>query len=209
LTVLNASDPEIIGKSAALLRRGAVAVFPTDTVYGLGTIITKENNKNIRKIFEIKKRSLKKPLSILMTLEMISEYIDASDIVITGLKELWPASITFIVNLKYSCLKKFSPYLNTSGNNTIACRVPPHDILLRIIENIGIPVIGTSANISGYKPSFVFAKVFNDLSSKGVDLWIDQGTLPIKSPSTIIDITSPNEPKLLRQGDYKFTTFRS
>jgi L-threonylcarbamoyladenylate synthase len=209
LTIITTSNSEIVNKSALLLRRGVIAVFPTDTVYGLGTIITKENNKNVQKIFDIKKRSFKKPLSILMTLGMISQYIEAPDIVITGLREIWPASVTFIVNLKHSCLNKISPYLNTTDNNTIACRVPPHDILLRIIENIGIPLVGTSANISGSNPSFKFTEVFNNLSTKGVDLWIDQGTLPIKSPSTIIDITSPNKPKLLRQGDYKFSSFRS
>ncbi|PWI48746.1 threonylcarbamoyl-AMP synthase [Candidatus Heimdallarchaeota archaeon B3_Heim] len=209
MIILDTSDPEIVSKAALLMRRGDIAVFPTDTVYGLGTIATKQNNKNVQKIFKIKKRSLEKPLSVLMTLDMISQFIEAPGSVINSLREIWPAPITFIVDWKMSGLKKLSPYLNTSGNNTIACRVPAHDILLSIIRNIEAPIVGTSANTSGHEPSINFSEVFNDLSTRGVDLWIDQGILPQRSPSTIIDITSPDEPIILRKGDFKLTNFRS
>jgi L-threonylcarbamoyladenylate synthase len=191
------------------MKRGAIAVFPTDTVYGLGTIATKENDENVIKIFKIKKRPFDKPLSVLMTLKMISQYIEAPDHVISSLKTVWPASITYIVNWKKSSLVELSPYLNISGNNTIACRVPTHNLLLKIIQNIKFPIIGTSANSSGHEPSTIFSDVFKDLPKKDINLWIDQGTLPKRSPSTIIDITSPDEPKIIRKGDFEFTNFRS
>ncbi len=206
---LNASDPEIMDKAVEIMRRGAVTVYPTDTVYGLGTVATIENNINVKKIFKIKRRPLEKPLSVLMTLEMVSRYIEASDDIITKLKEKWPVSITFIAFLKESGLKNFSPYLNPSRNNTLAFRVPTHNLLLSIIERIDFPIIGTSANTSGHEPSVDFSEVFRNLSKSEVDLWIDQGILPKRSPSTIIDITCPNNPKLVREGDYKFDDFRS
>ncbi|MHA2319966.1 MAG: L-threonylcarbamoyladenylate synthase, partial [Candidatus Hodarchaeales archaeon] len=75
--IIKANNPHLIDQAVEFFRRGAIVVFPTDTVYGLGTLATEDNHKNIEKIFKIKKRSFSKPLSILMTLEMLPKFIEA------------------------------------------------------------------------------------------------------------------------------------
>ncbi|MCK4847489.1 MAG: threonylcarbamoyl-AMP synthase [Candidatus Heimdallarchaeota archaeon] len=204
--IIKIDDPHLIDRAVSLFRRGAVVVFPTDTVYGLGTIATEEN-KNIERIFRIKKRSFSKPLSVLMTMNMLHKYIEAPDEVFTALSKIWPARITFILNQNQNSIIKLSNSLNTSGNNTIACRVPVHNILLQILHGIDVPIIGTSANVSGTTSSYDFTTVYNKLYSEEIDLWINQGKLPQHSPSTLVDFTDHQNPIILRQGDYNFSEF--
>ena len=205
--IIKANDPHLIDKAVNYFKRGAIVVFPTDTVYGLGTIASENNRKNILKIFRIKNRSLTKPLSVLMTLDMLPRFIKAPDKVIKALSTIWPARISFILIQNQNSTIKLSDSLNTTGGNTIACRVPDHNILLQILEKIDIPIIGTSANVSGTASSNDFNEVNSKLNSKKIDLWIDQGTLPDNAPSTLVDLTNHQNPIIVRQGDYDFLEF--
>ena len=205
--ILKANDPHLIDQAVRFFRRGAIVVFPTDTVYGLGTLATQDNHKNIEKIFKIKKRSFSKPLSILMTLEMFPKFIEAPDEVFRALSEIWPARISFILNQNQNSTIKLSKNLNTSGTRTIACRVPVHNSLLQILDRVDVPIVGTSANISGSTSSFDFNEVNNNLHSEEIDLWIDQQKLPKHTPSTLVDLTDHQNPIIVRQGDYDFLEF--
>jgi len=205
--IIKADNPHLIDKSVSLFRRGAIVVFPTDTVYGLGTVATDDNNTNIEKIFRIKKRSFSKPLSVLMTIDMLPKFIEAPDEVFTALSEIWPARITFLLNQKQNPPIKLSNSLNTSGTSTLACRVPAHNILLQILHEIAVPIIGTSANVSGTPSSNDFTAVYNKLHSEEIDLWINQGKLPQHTPSTLVDLVDHQNPIILRQGDYDFSEF--
>ena len=205
--IIKADDPELIDKAVSSFRRGEVVVFPTDTVYGLGTLATANNSKNIEKIFNIKKRPLSKPLSILVTIEMLPNFIDISDKTFAILKEIWPARITIILKIKENPSIEISDILNSAGNNTIACRVPAHEDLLKILEKLSIPIIGTSANISGTSSSNDFNEVYFNLREESIDLWINQGKLPQSIPSTLIDLTDDQNPILIRKGDYDFSVF--
>jgi L-threonylcarbamoyladenylate synthase len=205
--ITKANDPHLIDRAVQFFRRGAIVVFPTDTVYGLGTLATENNRKNIEKIFKIKKRSFSKPLSVLMTLKMLPKFIEAPDEVFTALFEIWPARITFILNLNQNSTIKLSKSLNTSGTPTVACRVPVYNILLQILDKVNVPIIGTSANISGSISSYDFNEVHNKLHSEEIDLWIDQGKLPQHTPSTLVDLTDYQNPIIVRQGDYDFLDF--
>ena len=168
--IIKADNPHLIDRAVSLFRRGAIAVFPTDTVYGLGTVATNDNNTNIDRIFKIKKRSFSKPLSVLMTVDMLPKFIDAPDEVFKALSEIWPARITLILNQNQNSTIKLSNNLNRSGTSTIACRVPVHSILLQILHEIAVPIIGTSANVSGDNSSYDFSTVYNKLHSEEIDL---------------------------------------
>jgi len=205
--IIKANNPHLIDRAVSLFRCGAIVVFPTDTVYGLGTIATNDNNKNIEKIFRIKKRSISKPLSVLMTMDMLPKFIEAPDDVFTILADIWPARITFIFNQKRNSSIKLSDKLNIPGTSTLACRVPIHNILLQILQEVAVPIIGTSANVSGTNSSYDFSTVYNKLHSKDIDLWINQGMLPQHTPSTLVDLTNHLNPVILRQGDYNFLEF--
>ncbi|MHA2217972.1 MAG: Sua5/YciO/YrdC/YwlC family protein [Candidatus Hodarchaeales archaeon] len=168
---------------------------------------SEDNHKNIEKIFKIKKRSFSKPLSILMTLEMLPKFIEAPDEVFTALSEIWPARISFILKENQNSTIKLSKNLNTSGTSTVACRVPVHTILLQILDKVDVPIVGTSANISGTTSSYDFNEVNNNLHSEEIDLWIDQENLPRHTPSTLVDLTDHQNPIIVRQGDYDFLEF--
>ena len=205
--IIKANNPYLIDQAVEFFRRGAIVVFPTDTVYGLGTLATEDNHKNIEKIFKIKKRSFSKPLSILMTLEMLPKFIEAPDEVFTALSEIWPARISFILKENQNSTIKLSKNLNPSGTSTVACRVPVHNILLQILDKVDVPIVGTSANISGTTSSYDFNEVNNNLHSEEIDLWIDQENLPRHTPSTLVDLTDHQNPIIVRQGDYDFLVF--
>jgi len=205
--IIKADNPHLIDRAVSLFRRGAIAVFPTDTVYGLGTIATDDNNINIDRIFRIKKRSSSKPLSVLMTADMLPKFIEAPDEVFKALYKIWPARITLVLNQNQNSTIKLSNNLNRAGTGTIACRVPVHNILLQILYEIAVPIIGTSANVSGTTSSYDFSTVYNNLHSEEIDLWINQGKLPQHTPSTLVDLTDHQNPIILRQGDYNFLEF--
>ena len=202
--ILGIDNPEAVKTAIKFFKQGAIVVFPTDTVYGLGTIATKKYDDKIKKVFIIKNRPYNNPLSILISKIMINEYIDAPDHVISKLNKIWPASVTFILKLKQKKHTVLSSLLNPSKNQTIACRVPPHDFLLSVIQKINLPIVGTSANISGTPASSNFAQVRENLRESEIDLWLFQKNDQENLSSTLIDLTDFKRPIVLRQGDYDF-----
>lgn len=202
--ILDIDNPKAVKTTIKFFKQGAIIVFPTDTVYGLGTIATKKYDDKIKKVFMIKNRPSNNPLSILISKNMISEYIDAPDHVISKLKKIWPASVTFILKLKQKKTSVLSSILNPSNNQTIACRVPPHDFLLSVIQKLNLPIVGTSANISGTPASSNFEQVRENLRESEIDLWVFQKNDLENLSSTLIDLTDFKRPIILRQGDYDF-----
>jgi L-threonylcarbamoyladenylate synthase len=135
---------------------------------------------------------------------MLSQHIKVSPDVMEILDRIWPARVTIILNWKQNSQNKLSSLLNTSKKRTLACRVPKHEVLLSILQEVGVPIVGTSANVTGTPPSFNFSVVRQNLPSNKIDLWVDDGVLPQRLPSTIVDITNSKSPKIIRQGDFDF-----
>jgi L-threonylcarbamoyladenylate synthase len=89
-------------------------------------------------------------------------------------------------------------YLITGGSATVAVRVPANPIAIALIKGLGMPVVGTSANLSG-KPSPLTAdEVYSQLGDS-VDLIIDGGRCPGGTESTIVDVTG-EVPVIIREG---------
>ena len=198
---ISISDPHLISIAAKEFQRGSIVVFPTETSYGLGTIGLKWNDRNIRRIFEIKSRSLDKPISLLITKSMISRYIETSQKTRKILERIWPSSLTIILLCTHQAFQELSPLLNLKNRQKIAFRVPQHELLLKIIKMVGSPIIGTSANKSGSPSKYDLPSIIQELSFDNVHLWIDSGELPKNPPSTIVDLTDPFNPILVRRGN--------
>ncbi len=188
-------------------REGGIVVYPTDTVYGLGTLPLESNDIQIRKIYEIKQRPVKKPLSLLITEEMIDTYIEAEPGVLSFLRENWPGRLTVILKCKKNITNPLSSLLNLEKPDLLAFRVPKNEYLLEIINLVGFPIIGTSANISGSKPKSTFESVLNELDSDDITLWVDGGKLPAIHPSTLLDLSNPKQFKILRRGSGQIIGF--
>ncbi len=198
---ISISNPQLISIAVKEFQKGSIVVFPTDTSYGLGTIGLKWNDRNIKRIFEIKSRSLDKPISLLITKSMISRYIETSPKIREILERIWPSSLTIILFCTDQAFHELSPLLNLKNRQKIAFRVPQHELLLKIIKKVGSPIIGTSANKSGSPSKYVLPPIIQELSLANIHLWIDAGELPKNPPSTIVDLTDPLKPTLVRRGN--------
>ena len=199
---MSITHPNLIPVAVRQFQNGAIVVFPTETCYGIGTISLKSNERNIEKIFTIKSRPFHKPLSLLITKNMINRYIKASSEVHRILKMIWPNHVTIILNCTTEASQILSPLINVNYPQKLAFRVPNHEILLKIIEKVDSPIIGTSANKSGSTPKYYLSSIFKELDSSEIQLWIDGGRLPEIPPSTVIDLTNTQKPILLRQGKF-------
>ncbi len=199
---ISINNPNLIPIAVKHFQKGSIVIFPTDTSYGLGTIGLQSNEKNIKRIFKIKSRSYNKPLSLLITKKMITEYIQITPQIKDFLERIWPGRITVVCSCNDQATHILSPLLNLNSPRKIAFRVPKHKILLQIIEGVGSPIIGTSANRSGTSSIYDHDDIYQNLNTEDIHLSIDAGKLPENLPSTIVDMSDPANPILLRKGEF-------
>ena len=186
-------DDDGLREAAAILGRGGLVAFPTETVYGLGANAL--DQQAAAKIYAAKGRPSDNPL-----IAHIAKGADLEPLVMeipkAGRKLMdayWPGPLTMI--FKKSSLV---PYTTTGGLDTVAVRMPDDAIANRLIELAGIPVAAPSANTSG-RPSPTRADhVFQDMDGR-IDMIVDGGPVEIGVESTIVDVTG-NMPMLLRPG---------
>jgi len=184
----NDADIQIAAKA---INDGAIVVFPTDTVYGLGC--NPYNHDAVQSIYEIKKRNKTKPFPVIgyskKELEKIAEFNPLEEKIA---EKFWPGPITLILKIKD---KEIQKSLDLEGK--IAVRVPNNQCVLALLKECKL-LVGTSANISGTTP-------FNDPKEcgknlSGYDLLIDGGIISGQGESTIVEIEN-NDVKILRKGN--------
>ncbi len=190
---MNTNKEQII-KAVDLLRQGRLVVFPTDTVYGLGADATCE--AAILSVFALKKRSLGCPLIVhIPNIKHLSEWVDPEylkrDELFVLAEKFWPGPLTIVV-------KKAAKVSNvmTSGQNTIAIRIPNHPIALELLKNFNSGIVGTSANLSDHNSPTTFEQVFNVFGDQV--FMLDGGPCNFGIESTIVSLVE--KPVILRQG---------
>lgn len=188
-TSINEIDEEIIFKAINVLADGGVVLYPTDTVYGLGANIF--DKKAVKRVFEIKKRSYLKPLSILVkdveTIDLVAKISMGQK---NTIMEYLPGPYTFILDKR-----SIVPRIITSGTSYVGVRVPGNGLARRLA---GIfPITTTSANISDDEVLTNPSDILDQLDCE-VDLVIDVGDLGPAKSSTIVDLTS-FKPKIIRK----------
>ena len=185
-------QPRHIKQIAEKLRSGAVICYPTDTVYGIGCDIF--NQKAIKKIFQIKKRAKHKPFSfICSSLKNVNDYGHVSNMAYRIMKKALPGPFTFVLSAS-----KLVPKIMITKQKTVGIRVPDNNICLALIEELGNPILTTSAILDKEDALLSEAYEFDELLGNMVDLVIDGGMV-FPDPSTIISFTG-DEPEILRQG---------
>ena len=190
------SEPSIekqIQLALEILKQGGIVAFPTDTVYGLGA--DPLNTQAVEKIYRVKRRPQTLPLPLL-----VADKPDLSKVAAMVPELAWQLAEHFLPGGLTLVLKKgpWVPSIVSAGGDTIAVRIPNHQITIALIQGLGAPIIGTSANLSG-KPSPVTASEVREQLGKGVDLIIDGGQCPGGLDSTVIDV-SGRVPVLIREG---------
>jgi tRNA threonylcarbamoyl adenosine modification protein (Sua5/YciO/YrdC/YwlC family) len=186
LLSINSQNPQmrLIKKAAEVLRQGGIIIYPTDTVYGLGCDLS--NKKGIEKIYELKKRNRKEPLSFVCSdLKHISQYAKVTDYAYRTMKRLLPGAYTFILEASRLVPKIILPKRSTTG-----IRVPDNQICLALIKELGQPIISTSVkNTQG--ETLGDPSVINEYFGRMVDLIIDGGII-MPQPSSVISLVDDN-----------------
>lgn len=183
------------------LIKGGIVAVPTDTVYGL--ICDATNEKAVKKVYQLKRRDLAKPIGIFVKDKLsISNIVDlnkiddkVADKVNTYMDKYWPGALTIIFPKEEKTLE----YINLQTKNTVAIRVPKVELLLKLMEEIDFPLAQTSCNVTNEKPYYKKIDIENNMK---VDYVTDYGIELLSVEliaSTIISIVD-GDIKIIRKG---------
>ena len=187
-------NTEGIKEAVKKILEGGIIFIPTDTVYGIAA--NPYNDKAIKKIFSIKKKSLNNSLVLLCSnYKMAKKYAIFNKIADNLKKNFWPGPLTLILKKK-SNLKISKKWI--SKNNSIGLRIPDHSIPKKIINKCNFPIFCTSANISGKKSCRNVNDIVKNFKNKKITI-INGGKTKFGIDSTIIDVTK-DKINILRKG---------
>ena len=185
--------PESITQAARILRDGGVAVFPTETVYGVGADI--RCAESVGRVFALKKREPSQPLMAhcASPVQMLEYVAEVPEWVQPLVSRFWPGPLALI----FRSSEKVPPVV-TGGGQTIGIRMVGHPAARDLLEELGAPIAGTSANLHGEPATSLFAAVSPALLGQ-VDVALDAGLCGKDVPSTVLDVTQ-RPPRILRVG---------
>lgn len=182
-----------IERAAALLRRGGLVAFPTETVYGLGADAT--NESALGRLYEVKRRPRDHPVIVhLGSAAWIDDWADSVSALARELASVfWPGPLTLILPASRRVSRQA-----TGGLDTVGLRVPAHDLARDLIERVDRGLAAPSANRFGRVSPTTAAAVVRDLG-RDVDLVLDGGACAVGVESTVLDCTD-SVPRILRPG---------
>ena len=182
-----------IEKTWQVIKKGGIAIFPTDTVYGIGC--NPYNINAVKKIYEIKSREKIKSLPVLAySLDIVKEITCIDSFTEKIIKKYWPGPLTLILKLTDKKLKK-----SLKLDKKIAVRIPDSKCTLKLLEKCRL-LVGTSANISGNSSYTNPNECIKNI--KNYDIFLNGGTITSKGESTIIEIEN-EKIKMIREGALK------
>lgn len=191
-------NPEKVGlrtirSIATVLSQEMLAVYPTDTFYGLGAVCT--SRKAIARIYRLKKREASMPLPVIISdLEQARDIaVEIPPLLYSLAASFWPGPLTLVL--------KAAPHLPAEllgRGQTIGMRIPASPWLRKLVGELRTPLIATSANISG-EGEIMSAEEALDVFKNRVDLIVDGGVSRVSAPSTVLDL-SMKVPVLIRAG---------
>ena len=189
------ADTASIARAAEILSTGGLVAFPTETVYGLGADAT--NDQAVARIFAAKGRPSFNPLiAHVADTERAFALVEANAPARRLAACFWPGPLTLLLPKRPDCPVSL---LATAGLDTLAVRVPAAPVAHAILQSFGGPVAAPSANPAGRLSPTTAAHVAEGLGDR-VDLIVDGGSCSVGVESTIVDLTDPATPVLLRPG---------
>ena len=185
-------EPWLITRVADVLRRGGVAVLPTDTLYGIACRL--DDEAAVRRVRAIKGLDPKKPLAVLLPdltgISRWTKHLESPAFFL--MKRVLPGPYTFVVQASGEVPRAMLPQ-----RKTIGIRVPDQAILQAILAELGTPLVSTS--VLDDEGAFVNEPLaIEERLGKLVDVVVDAGVLGTE-PSTVVDLSS-GEPELIRAG---------
>ncbi|MCE5334389.1 MAG: threonylcarbamoyl-AMP synthase [Desulfobacteraceae bacterium] len=192
-------EPRKIKKVVEVLANGGVIAYPTDTYYGIGCDLL--NKGAIEKIYQLKRRSHQQPFSFICSdLKNISEYAQVTNYAYKTMKRLLPGPYTFIMEGS-----RLVPKIMLTKRQTVGIRVPDNPICLAIVQELGHPIISTSATDPETNGILSTPREIQDKIGHALSMTVDGGNVPGVASSIIslIDDT----PEVLRVGAGDISAF--
>ncbi len=189
-----------VDRAVEVLKRDGVIVYPTDTIYGLGCDVT--SKAAVERVRRIKGRDANKPMSFVCSdLVQVSRYGHVSNFAHRILKRFLPGPYTFVLTAT-----RETPRVFQSKQKTVGIRIPDHPVPLALVEQLGNPVVSTSANESD-EVVVTNPADLERIFGHRVDLIMECGTLPVLASSVIslVDDTIA----ILREGQGDLDYFKS
>ncbi len=190
---LHRPTPANLRRLAGVLRAGGLVAIPTETVYGLAAHAL--DAKACRAIFRAKGRPAHDPLIVhvldLTHAEALAEFNEAARRLA---RAFWPGALTLVLPKK-PCV----PDIVTSGGPTVALRSPAHPLARRLLKLFGVPLAAPSANPFTYISPTTAEHVRQGLGTR-IPHILDGGDCTIGVESTVLDMTHPTRPRILRPG---------
>ncbi|OGB74866.1 threonylcarbamoyl-AMP synthase [candidate division Kazan bacterium RIFCSPHIGHO2_01_FULL_49_10] len=176
----NQPEPNVIAQARATLLRGGIIAYPTDTVYGLGAIVS--HPAAVRRIKEIKGRAKHKPLSIMVKDLAMADYYGELK---PGAERYLPGRFTVLINKKATVPSWITP------NNFVGIRIPEYAFTRLLMAGLLEAVVTTSANISWQTPVHSISNLLAQVGQRAdmIDLIIDAGELAFNPPSTLVNMS--------------------
>ncbi len=184
---------KVIDQCVGVIQKGGIFTFPTETSYGLGCDAT--NDKAVKRIYEAKDREAFKPFPVVVSdLRMAEEYFELNDNARKLIKAFMPGPLSVVLDKKPGKMPdEFWP-----REIGVAFRIPGKDFVRIMVQEAGVPLVATSANLSGKMPIYRFDDIKQTFNGR-VELMVDSGNLPPIRPSTIIDLRD-KMPIVVREG---------
>ncbi len=192
-------QPRLISQIVKYLRQGGVICYPTDTVYGIGCDIF--NQKAVKRIYRIKQRAKDKPFSFMCAdLKDLSKYCLVSNTAYRLMKKNLPGAYTFILPTL-----KIVPKIMTSKQKTVGIRVPDNAICRALIEELGNPILTSSAVVGDDEGPMTEAFEIEDRLGNQLDAIIDGGPV-YPAPSSVVSLIN-DDVEILRYGKGDISQF--
>lgn len=190
MNVLNYSNGDNLEKIVDFLKEGKLVVYPTDTIYGIAADIN--NASAIKRLYEVKKRSFDKALSVCFhDIDQLEDYVLLTDNIRQILETTLPGPYTFLLE-KRDCVDS----ILTANTSVVGVRIPDNIVSYELTRDF--PITSTSANISDYPTPANICQIQKQLGDN-IEVYINQGELENNQPSTIIDLTR-KKPVVVRKG---------
>ena len=183
--------PNQLDVAAQLLRDRQLVAFPTDTVYGLGTLAF--DGPTVLKLYVAKERPPEKAIPILMadTSDLTQITIGLSEIARRLIDQFWPGALTIVVS------KQPAIPIEVSTTDTVAVRIPDLPLARELLRRTG-PLAVTSANRSAGPNPCTAQEVIEQLGGR-IAAVVNGGRTPGGVPSTVVDCAQA-VPVILREG---------
>lgn len=183
----------LISQAAAIVRKGGVIAYPTDSCYAIGCQIG--DKEALRRLRDIRKVDERHHLTLMCRdLSEISSYAQVDNVQYRLLKKVTPGSYTFILQASREVPRR----LLHPRRKTIGLRVPQHAVAHALLAELSEPLLSSTLILPGEEIPLNDAGEIRAHLERVLDLVMDAGSCGIE-PTTVVDLTG-EVPQLVRQG---------